>query len=89
MPPLLLPSKDESFSESSFGIIMLGYESLSKKDFIELLPVQKSRGYEVFSECFKRIPEELIVSALEAVCTAASSYAFPHLRLSKYKGILI
>jgi hypothetical protein len=48
MPPLLLPSKDESFSESSFGIIMLGYESLSKKDFIELLPVQKSRGYEVF-----------------------------------------
>ena len=48
MPPLLLPSKDESFSESSFGIIRLGYEGLSKKDFIELLPVQKSRGYEVF-----------------------------------------
>ena len=42
-----------------------------------------------FNECFKRIPEELIVSALEAVCTAASSYAFPHLRLSKNNEILI
>ena len=59
MPPLLLPSKDESFSESSFGIIRLGYEGLSKKEIVERLPVQESRGYEVFNECFKAVKEFL------------------------------
>ncbi len=40
-------------------IIRLGYEGLSKKDIIERLPVQKSRGYELYNECRKLVEDFL------------------------------
>ena len=40
-------------------IIRLGYEGLSKKEIIDRLPVQKSRGYELYNEC-RRLVEDYL-----------------------------
>jgi len=40
-------------------IIRLGYEGLSKKEMVERLPVQKSRGYELYNEC-RRLVEDYL-----------------------------
>lgn len=40
-------------------IIRLGYEGLRKKEIIDRLPVQKSRGYELYNEC-RRLVEDYL-----------------------------